>query len=78
MSQAFGKATEVHLSGEGVISIPDGSVQRVAYLFVDGVRQPLGSYTYANIADENVKKHFAQTSGILKCIGKPGTVISVR
>jgi hypothetical protein len=78
MSQAFGKATEVHLSGKGVISIPDGSVQRVAYLFVDGVRQSLGNYTYAGIADENVKKHFAQTSGILKCIGKPGTVISVR
>ena len=78
MSQAFGKDTEVHLSGDGVISIPDGSVQRVAYLFVDGVRQPLGNYTYAGITDQNVKKHFAQTSGTLKCIGNPGTVISIR
>ena len=78
MSQAFGKDTQVYLSGDGIISIPDGSVQRVAYLFVDGERQPLGSYTYANIADENVKKHFAQTSGTLKCIGNPGTVISIR
>lgn len=78
MSQAFGKDTEVHLSGDGVISIPDGSVQRVAYLFVDGVRQPLGNYTYAGITDQNVKKHFAQTSGTLKCIGNPGTLISIR
>lgn len=77
-SQAFGKDTEVHLSDEAVISIPDSSVQRVAYLFVDGVRQPLGDYTYAGIADGDVRKHFAQTTGTLKCIGNPGTVISIR
>ena len=77
-SQAFGKHTEVHLSGDAVIAIPDGSVQRVAYLFVDGVRQPTGSYTYATIGDANVKRHFAVTTGTLKCIGTPGMMISFR
>lgn len=77
-SQAFGKHTEVHLSGDAVISVPDGSVQRVAYLFVDGVRQPVGNYTHAGIADSNIKKHFAQTTGVLRCVGNSGTVISIR
>ena len=75
---AFGKRTEVHLSDDAVISIPDGSEQRVAYLFVDGVRQPTGRYTYASIANANVKKHFAATTGTLKCSGTPGMMISFR
>jgi hypothetical protein len=77
-SQAFGKETDVFLAGNGKISIPDGSTQRIRYLYVDGVRMPLGNYAYAGIADENVKKHFAPTSGTSKCIGNPGTVISIR
>ena len=77
-SPAFGKRTEVYLSDDSVISIPDGSEQRVAYLFVDGVRQPTGRYTYATIANANVKKHFAATTGVLKCSGTPGMMISFR
>ncbi len=77
-SQAFGKRAEVHLSDDAVLTIPDGSVQRVAYLFVDGVRQPTGRYTYSAIADANVKKHFSATTGTLKCIGTPGFIMSVR
>jgi hypothetical protein len=77
-ASAFGKQTEVYLSDDAVISIPDGSEQRVAYLFVDGVRQPTGRYTYATIADANVKKHFAATTGTLKCSGTPGLMISFR
>lgn len=77
-NQAFGKCAEVHLSDDAVLTIPDGSVQRVAYLFVDGVRQPTGSYTYAAIVDANVKRHFADTTGTLKCIGTPGFIMSVR
>lgn len=77
-SSAFGKHTEVYLSDDAMISIPDGSEQRVAYLFVDGVRQPTGRYTYASIADANVKKHFAATTGALRCIGTPGMMISFR
>ena len=78
LAQAFGKHTEVHLSDDAVISIPDGSEQRVAYLFVDGVRQPTGRYTYATIGDANVKRHFAATTGTLKCSGTPGFIMSVR
>ena len=78
LSQVFGKHTEVHLSDDAVISIPNGSEQRVAYLFVDGVRQPTGRYTYATIGDANVKRHFAATTGTLKCSGTPGFIMSVR
>ena len=78
LSQAFGKCTEMYLSDDAVLTIPDGSEQRVAYLFVDGVRQPTGRYTYATIGDANVKKHFAATTGTLRSIGTPGFIMSVR
>ena len=73
----FGKRTEVHLSDDAVLTIPNGSVQRVAYLFVDGVEQPVGNYSYGSIADPDVKKHFAPTTGILQCRGNPGMMILV-
>jgi hypothetical protein len=77
-SQAFGKTTDVYLSEDGKISVPDGTVQRVRYLYIDGVRMPVGNYSYANKADENVKKHFAETAGVLRCIGDPGMSIVIR
>ena len=77
-SQAFGKTTDVYLSEDGKISVPDGTVQRVRYLYIDGVRMPVGNYSYANTADENVKKHFAETAGVLRCIGDPGMSIVIR
>ena len=78
MLQGVGLQGGLVLSDDAVIAIPDGSEQRVAYLFVDGVRQPTGRYTYATIADANVKKHFAATTGALRCIGTPGMMISFR
>lgn len=77
-SQAFGKDTDVFLAGNGKISIPDGSTQRIRYLYVNGVRMPTGSYSHGGIADENVKKHFADTTGVLRSIGEPGMSIVIR
>ena len=76
--QAFGKATDVYLGEDGVMSVPAGSVQRIRYLYVDGVRMPTGDYSHAKIADENVKRHFADTTGVLRCIGIPGMSIVIR
>ncbi len=76
--QAFGKATDVYLGEDGVIFVSTGSVQRVRYLYVDGVRMPTGDYSHAKIADENVKRHFADTTGVLRCIGIPGMSIVIR
>jgi hypothetical protein len=39
---------------------------------------PQGDYSYANITDVNVKKHFADTAGVLRCIGDAGIMIIVR
>ena len=76
--QAFGRKTLVHLAEDSVLEIPDGSVQCVKYLYIDGVRMDSGDYSFASIADENVKKHFAETAGVLRCIGEPGMSIVIR
>jgi hypothetical protein len=39
---------------------------------------PTGSYSHGGIADENVKKHFADTTGVLRSIGDPGMSIVIR
>ena len=76
--QAFGRRTSVLLSGNAVLEIPAGSVQVVRHLYINGERMPEGDYSCANIADEKVKKHFADTAGVLRCIGDAGIMIIVR
>lgn len=76
--QAFGRRTSVGLSGGAVLEIPAGSVQVVKHLYINGARMPQGDYSYANITDVNVKKHFADTAGVLRCIGDAGIMIIVR
>lgn len=73
--QAFGRKTLVHLTENSVLEIPDGSVQYVKYLYIDGVRMDSGDYSFETIADANVKKHFAETTGVLRCVGDGMSIV---
>ena len=72
----FGQETAVFLSGNGVVSIPNGTVIKVADVFIDGVSVPAGRYSYAS-APEPLKSHLADTTGVILS-GKPGMVIFLR
>ena len=74
--EKFGPETVVSLSGDGVVSIPNGTEVRVANIFVEGAVVPPGRYSYAS-APEPLKSHLAETTGEIVA-GKPGMVILLR
>ena len=68
----FPKTTALSLSGDGVLSIPDGDELRFGSLTVDGAAFSCGRYTYET-APEPLKAHLAETTGSIM-IGRTGTV----
>jgi len=72
----FPKTTALSLSGEGVLSIPDGDNLRFGSLTVDGVAFSCGRYTYAT-APEPLKAHLAETTGSI-VIGRTGTLFLIQ
>lgn len=66
------------LEGTGVLSVPSGSAIRVHAMKVDGVDLQPGTYSYAKIADESIRRHFdPATTGVVNVTGD-GIVIVVR
>jgi len=75
----FGKTATMRLSGDGVISLPDGAAVWVKYLYVNGVLQPRGAYRYDTIQDATVKAHFDPAStGTLIVRGDGGFSLTIR
>lgn len=66
------------LEGTGVLSVPSGSSIRVRAMKVDGVDLQPGTYSYAKIADESIRRHFdPTTTGVVNVTGD-GVIILVR
>ena len=72
----FPKTAALSLSGEGVLSIPDGDELRLGSLTVDGAAFSCGRYTYAT-APAVLKAHLAETEGSI-VIGRIGTLFLVQ
>ena len=66
------------LEGMGVLSVPSGSAIRVHAMKVDGVDLQPGTYSYANIAEDSIRRHFdPTTTGVVNVTGD-GVIILVR
>jgi hypothetical protein len=75
----FGRDADLLLSGDGVISLPDGATVWVKHLYVDGVLQPKGAYRYDTIQDAAVKAHFdPESTGTLIVRGDGGFSLTIR
>ena len=72
----FPKTAALSLSGEGVVSIPDGGELRLGSLSVDGVKFSCGRFTYAT-APAALKAHLAETTGAI-LVGRTGTVFLLK
>jgi len=72
----FPKTTALSLSGEGVLSIPDGDELRFGSLTVDGAAFSCGRFTYAT-APAALKAHLAETTGTI-VIGRTGTLFLIQ
>jgi autotransporter-associated beta strand protein len=70
--ETFPETAALSLSGEGVISIPDGDELRLGSLSVDGSRFSCGRFTYAT-APAALKAHLAETTGSI-VVRRTGTL----
>ena len=72
----FPKTTALSLSGDGVLSIPDGDELRFGSLTVDGAAFSCGRYTYET-APAALKAHLADTTGSI-VIRRAGTLFLIQ
>ena len=72
----FGRDAALSLSGDGVISVPNGCTLCVAKLSFGGRTVPKGQYTYAT-APADLKEHLADTTGTIR-VGRGGMIVSIK
>ena len=75
--ETFPKTVALSLSGEGVVSIPDGDELRLGSLTVDGTAFPCGRYTYET-APAALKAHLADDTTGSIVIGRIGTLFMIQ
>ena len=75
---AFGRRVTLDFADEGKLKVPDGATMRVKYLYIDGVRMPSGFYGYSCSSDENIRKHFAESTGVIHAASGNGLTVTIR
>jgi hypothetical protein len=75
---AFGRRVTLDFAEDGKLKVPDGATMRVKYLYIDGVRMPSGFYGYSCSSDENIRKHFAESTGVIHAASGDGLMVTVR
>lgn len=75
---AFGRKATLSFADDGKLKLPDGMMMRVKHLFVDGVKMPSGFYGYSCSSDENIRKHFGESTGVIHAASGNGLMVTVR
>ncbi len=75
---AFGRRVTLDFADEGKLKVPDGATMRVKYLYIGGVRMPSGFYGYSCSSDENIRKHFAESTGVIHAASGDGLTVTIR
>jgi hypothetical protein len=63
---------------DGKLKVPDGATMRVKYLYIGGIRMPSGFYGHSCSSDENIRKHFAESTGVIHAASGDGLMVTVR